>query len=87
MCIFKPCLARMMHVDEVSKWGKQYVKSEWAKERNAVKVADEMSVEDGLVMKADMFGTPVSLGLALAASAHERHLRCMITKQKNMDYV
>lgn len=66
-----------------------YVKDGWPKERNLsfefktlLQVAEELSIEDGLLLRGDKLVPPASLRLDLIKRAHEGHLGITMTKRR-----
>ncbi|XP_078503469.1 uncharacterized protein LOC144762184 [Lissotriton helveticus] len=69
-----------------------YLKSGWPKEKNVtglfqtfVKVADELTVEDGILMRCGRLIPPESLRKRLVDGAHEGHLGKTFTKRRLRD--
>lgn len=67
----------------------KYVETGWPRERNLgfehktyVQVADELSIEHGLLLRADKLIPPVCLRSGIIVRAHEGHLGATMTKKR-----
>lgn len=67
----------------------KFVEKVWPKERNLsfefqtfLQVADELTIEDGLLLGGDKLVPPLALRSALVKHAHEGHLGATMTKKR-----